>query len=60
MPTYEIEIIHEPTGEYLNFVFDTDDEDYDHEAVLKDLSVIFIEPVPYEEQHLLDLELGGN
>jgi hypothetical protein len=55
MPTYEIEIIHEPTGEYLNFEFETDEEDYDEAAVLKDLSVVFVETVPDEELHAIDL-----
>jgi hypothetical protein len=60
MPNYEIEILHEPTGEYLVFTFDSDNEEYDEEAVLKDLKISFVEPVPYEELHTIDLELDGN
>lgn len=59
MPTYEIEIIHEPTGEYMNFTYETDEEDYDESAVISDLSIVFVEVVPDEELHMLDLDMDG-
>lgn len=56
MPTYEIEIIHEPTGEYMNFSYEAD-EVLDEESILSELSVVIIEEVPDEELHQLDLDL---
>lgn len=42
MAKWEIEIIHEPSGQYMNFVAETDTEDDDqvYKEILNNLSVI--------------------
>ena len=41
MPQYEIEVIHEPTGAYMNFKVESDQEEGDvWNEVLSDLSVV--------------------
>lgn len=42
MAKWEIEIIHEPSGQYMNFVAETDTEDEDqvYKEILNNLSVI--------------------
>jgi hypothetical protein len=41
MPVYEVEVIHEPTGTYMNFSVDSDlEEDQVWSEVLSDLSVV--------------------
>lgn len=42
MAKWEIEIIHEPSGQYMNFVAETDTEDEDqvYREILNNLSVI--------------------
>ena len=46
MPQYNIEVIHEPSGSYMNFVVDSDAaEDEVWNEVLSDLSVVAFEEV---------------
>jgi len=47
MPKWEVEVIHEPTGQYMNFVAETDTEDQDevHKEILYNLSIVPIERV---------------
>jgi hypothetical protein len=41
MPQYEVEIIHEPTGTYMNFNYESDTEEGDvWQEILADLSVV--------------------
>lgn len=41
MTTYEVEIIHEPSGNHMNFIVETDTEEGDvWNEVLSDLSVM--------------------
>jgi hypothetical protein len=42
MPTYEVELIFEPTGDYMNFEYDTDEEDEDqvHNEIVHGLSIV--------------------
>lgn len=48
MPTFNVEIIHEPTGEYMNFTAEFDEYDYNEpiteenvwQIVLDDLSIV--------------------
>ena len=42
MPRWEIEVIHEPTGQYMNFQADTDTEDENevYREILNNLSVV--------------------
>jgi hypothetical protein len=42
MAKWEIEVIHEPTGQYMNFIAETDTEDDDqvYREILNNLSVI--------------------
>lgn len=41
MPLYEVEIIHEPTGTYMNFDYESDQEEGDvWQEILSDLSVV--------------------
>jgi|DEB19_MinimDraft_3_1074340.scaffolds.fasta_scaffold415473_2 hypothetical protein len=41
MPTYDIEVIHEPSGTYMNFIVESDAEEGDvWNEVLSDLSVV--------------------
>jgi hypothetical protein len=50
MPKWNIEVIHEPTGQYMNFVADTDTEDQDevYKEILYDLSVVALERLDEE------------
>ena len=47
MPKWEVEVIQEPTGQYMNFVAETDTEDQDevHKEILYNLSIVPIERV---------------
>ncbi len=41
MPTYEVEVIHEPSGAYMNFVVESDEAEGDvWNEILGDLSVV--------------------
>jgi hypothetical protein len=42
MAKWEIEVIHEPTGQYMNFIAETDTEDDDqvYREILNNLSVV--------------------
>lgn len=50
MPKWNIEVIHEPSGQYMNFVADTDTEDQDevYKEILYDLSVVALERLDEE------------
>ncbi len=41
MPKWEVEVIHEPTGQYMNFIADTDTEDPDdvYKEIIYNLSI---------------------
>ncbi len=45
MPKWSIEVIHEPTGQFMNFVADTDTDDQDevYKEILYDLSIVALE-----------------
>jgi hypothetical protein len=47
MPRWNIEVIHEPTGQYMNFAADTDTEDEFevYREILNDLSVVALERI---------------
>jgi hypothetical protein len=51
MPKWSIEVIHEPTGQYMNFTADTDTEDQDevYKEILYDLSIVALERVDEDE-----------
>ena len=59
MPKYDIEILHSPTGEFINFDFYSD-EIIDEEDILKQLDIVVLEVVPDEELHQLDLDMENN
>jgi hypothetical protein len=50
MPKWNIEVIHEPSGQYMNFVADTDTEDQDevYKEILYDLSVVALDRLDEE------------
>ena len=50
MPRWNIEVIHEPSGQYMNFVADTDTEDQDevYKEILYDLSVVALDRLDEE------------
>lgn len=44
MKTYEIEILHEPSGAYLSYTVETDEENPDfYEMFIKEISVIVLD-----------------
>ena len=47
MAKWEIEVIHEPSGQYMNFTADTDTEDEDevYKEILHNLSIVPIERI---------------
>jgi hypothetical protein len=47
MARWEVEVIHEPTGQYMNFIAETDTEDQDevYKEILYNLSIVPIERV---------------
>lgn len=47
MPKWNIEVIHEPTGQYMNFIADTDTEEQDdvYKEIMYDLSIIALDKV---------------
>jgi hypothetical protein len=51
MPKWSIEVIHEPSGQYMNFNADTDTEDENevYKEILYDLSVIALERIDEDE-----------
>jgi hypothetical protein len=51
MPKWNIEVIHEPTGQYMNFTTYTDTEEQDevYKEILYDLSVVALERVDQDE-----------
>ena len=50
MPRWSIEVIHEPTGQYMNFEADTDTDDMDqvYKEILYDLSIVPLERIDDE------------
>jgi hypothetical protein len=50
MREYDIEIIHEPSGAYLNYTVQTDEEDPNfYDLFIRDISVIVIDERDIEE-----------
>ena len=47
MPKWSIEVIHEPTGQFMNFYAetDTDEQDEVYKEILYDLSIVALEKV---------------
>lgn len=47
MPKWSIEVIHEPSGQYMNFHADTDTEDEFevYKEIMHDLSIVALEKV---------------
>jgi hypothetical protein len=47
MAKWEVEVIHEPTGQFMNFIAETDTEDQDevYNEILYNLSIVPIERV---------------
>jgi hypothetical protein len=47
MAQWEVEVIHEPTGQFMNFIAETDTEDQDevYKEILYNLSIVPIERV---------------
>jgi hypothetical protein len=47
MAKWEVEVIHEPTGQYMNFIAETDTEDQDevYKEIIYNLSIVPIERV---------------
>jgi hypothetical protein len=53
MKRYDVEIIHEPSGEYLNYSFESDDEDLDiYKEFIRDISVVVINEEEVEDDEL--------
>lgn len=53
MKRYDVEIIHEPSGAYLNYSFESDDEDLDiYKEFIRDISVVVINEEEVEEDEL--------
>ena len=51
MAKWSIEVIHEPTGQYMNFTADTDTDDMDevYKEILYDISIVALERLDEEE-----------
>jgi hypothetical protein len=53
MKRYEIEILHEPSGAYLNYETETDEPDPNfYESFIRDISVIITNEEEIEESEL--------
>lgn len=52
MAKWEIEVIHEPSGQYMNFIAETDTEDEDqvYREILNNISVVPLERLDEDEQ----------
>jgi hypothetical protein len=52
MAKWEIEVIHEPTGQYMNFIAETDTEDDDqvYREILNNLSVIALARLDLDDE----------
>jgi predicted transcriptional regulator YdeE len=50
MPRWSIEVIHEPTGQYMNFEADTDTDDINevYKEILNNLSIVPLERIDDE------------
>jgi hypothetical protein len=50
MPRWSIEVIHEPTGQYMSFEANTDTEEMDevYKEILYDISIVALERVDEE------------
>lgn len=51
MAKWSIEVIHEPTGQYMNFEANTDTDDMDevYKEILYDISIVALERLDEEE-----------
>jgi len=45
MPRWEIEVIHEPTGQFMNFIAETDTEDENevYKEIINNISIVPLE-----------------
>lgn len=51
MKRYDIEIIHEPSGAYLNYSVETDEPDPDfYESFIRDISVVVVDSEDIEDE----------
>ena len=53
MKRYDVEIIHEPSGAYLNYSFDSDDELEEvnvYDSFIRDISVIIVNEEEIDQQ----------
>lgn len=52
MAKWEIEVIHEPSGQYMNFIAETDTEDDDqvYREILNNLSVIALARLDLDDE----------
>jgi len=52
MAKWEIEVIHEPSGQYMNFIAETDTEDEDqvYKEILNNVSVVPIARVDEDDE----------
>lgn len=52
MAKWEIEVIHEPSGQYMNFIAetDTDDDDQVYKEILNNLSIIPLARVDEDDE----------
>ena len=52
MAKWQIEVIHEPSGQYMNFVAETDTEDEDqvYKEILNNLSIVPLERLDEDDE----------
>jgi hypothetical protein len=52
MAKWEIEVIHEPSGQYMNFIAETDTEDEDqvYKEIINNISVIPLERLDEDDE----------
>ena len=52
MAKWQIEVIHEPSGQYMNFVAETDTEDEDqvYKEILNNLSIVPLERLDPDDE----------
>ena len=52
MAKWNIEVIHEPSGQYMNFIAETDTEDSDqvYREILYDISIIPLERIDEDDE----------
>lgn len=56
MKRYEIEVVHEPSGSYLNYVVFSDEEDPDfYNEFIRDISIIVLEEEDVDNVDSVDI-----